>query len=336
MTEIQEQITKQIESGKLLIRQIETGWLLTEALREDNAPSVAITYKDRIFRMIFKNKEELLMLYNAMNGTHYARPDDLSVTTLDNAIYLNMKNDVSFVLYDKLMLYEHQSTKNPNMPLRNLFYVSDIYSALTKDENLYSSSLIRIPAPRFVVFYNGLDHVPEKSTLKLSDMYKDTSGQISLELITQVFNVNLGYNKELMDNCETLHGYAIFVDLVRKYQKTEKSLKATVAKAIDECIANGILADFLRSNRAEVLKMSIYEYDEAKHIQLERKEAREEGRQTGLAEGQKKERQNSIKNLIEACQELNASMDDTIQRISQKYSLSESEAYDYVTQYWQS
>lgn len=255
-----------------------------------------------------------------------------------------MKNDVSFVLYDKLMLYEHQSTKNPNMPLRNLFYVSDIYSALTKDENLYSSSLIRIPAPRFVVFYNGLDHVPEKSTLKLSDMYKDTSGQISLELITQVFNVNLGYNKELMDNCETLHGYAIFVDLVRKYQKTEKSLKATVAKAIDECIANGILADFLRSNRAEVLKMSIYEYDEAKHIQLERKEAREEGwqaglaegRQTGLAEGQKKERQNSIKNLIEACQELNASMDDTIQRISQKYSLSESEAYDYVTQYWQS
>ena len=326
MTEIQKQLTEQINSGKLLIRQTRDGWLLTRDPQEEDAPVAARTYKDRIFRMIFDNRKELLMLYNAMNGTHYDNPEDLSVTTLDNAIYMNMKNDVSFVLNDRLMLYEHQSTKNPNMPLRNLFYVSDIYSSLTKDKNIYSSSLIKIPEPRFVVFYNGLDHVPEQSTLKLSDMYENASGETSLELITQVLNINLGYNKALMDNCETLHGYAVFVDLVRKYQKAEHTLKAAVAKAINKYIENGILADFLKDNKAEVLKMSIYEYDEAKHIQLERKEAREEGQQ--------EERQNSIKNLIETCQDLNASEDDTVQRNMQKYTLSKNDAKKYITQYW--
>ena len=95
------------------------------------SPTPALTYKDRIFRMIFKEKREFLDLYNAMNGTHYTNPDELTVTTLDNAIYLGMKNDVSFLLHDTLSLYEHQSTDNPNMPLRNLLYVSDIYSQLT-------------------------------------------------------------------------------------------------------------------------------------------------------------------------------------------------------------
>lgn len=330
MSETRKLLIEQIESGKLLFEQTETGWLLTESSGQTDSPPIVITYKDRIFRMIFKAKEELLLLYNAMNGTYYDNPDDLSVTTLDNAIYLGMKNDISFVLYDRLMLYEHQSTKNPNMPLRNLFYVSDIYSGLTKDKNLYGSSRIKIPEPRFTVFYNGVDNIPEKSTLKLSDMYENASGQVALELVTQVFNINLGFNKALMDNCKTLHGYAVFVDLVRRYQKTEKSLKAAIAKTIDECIANDILADFLKANKAEVLKMSIYEYDEAKHIQLERKEAREEG----LLAGRKEEQQRGIQNIIEISQELNSSQEDTIQRLSQKYSLSEDEAKDYVARYW--
>ena len=363
MTEIQRQITEQIESGKLLIKQTENGWLLTASIEEGDTPPVAATYKDRIFRMIFKEKKELLMLYNAMNSTHYDDPEALSVTTLDNAIYLGMKNDISFVLYDKLMLYEHQSTKKPNMPLRNLFYVSDVYSGLTKDKNLYSSARFSIPEPRFTVFYNGLDKMPEKSVLKLSDMYthrahpntcpcgtgglrpikyKNVSGQVSLELITQVFNINLGYNKELLDNCRTLHGYAAFVDLVRKYQKTENSLKTAISKAIDECIANNILADFLRTNKAEVLKMSIYEYDEARQRQFDREEGRQagltEGRQAGLAEGRQaglaEERQTSIRNLIETSQELGSSREDTVKRVAQKYSVSEDDVREYVTKCW--
>lgn len=243
--------------------------------------TVILTYKDRIFRMIFKHKKDFLELYNAMNNSNYNNPEDLTVTTLDNAIYMNMRNDVSFLLYDKLMLYEHQSTNNPNIPLRNLFYVSDIYSKLTKDKNLFGTKLIKIPQPKFVVFYNGTAKVPERFTLKLSDMFAHTAKQTSLELITQVFNINLGYNKSLMKRCRTLHDYAVFVDLVRKYRK-EMSLDAAVERTIDECISNDVLGDFLKENRAEVLKMGLYEYNEEEHIRMEREDAREEGRTEGI------------------------------------------------------
>ena len=128
-------------------------------------------YKDRLFRMVFKEKDQFLELYNALNGTAYDNPDDLTVTTLENAIYMGMRNDVSYLLYDRLALYEHQASINPNMPLRNLFYVSDIYSGLTKDTNLYGSKLIRLPEPQFVVFYNGADELPERSILRLSDAF---------------------------------------------------------------------------------------------------------------------------------------------------------------------
>ena len=135
-------------------------------------------YKDRVFRMIFKEKKEFLELYNAMNGTDYKTPEDLIVTTLENAIYLGMKNDVSFLVYDQLALYEHQSTENPNMPLRNLMYVSSIYSELTKDANLYGTRLVKIPEPKFVVFYNGTEEMPEYSELRLSDAFEHCSGEM--------------------------------------------------------------------------------------------------------------------------------------------------------------
>lgn len=156
------------------------------------SPTPALTYKDRIFRMIFKEKREFLDLYNAMNGTHYTNPDELTVTTLDNAIYLGMKNDVSFLLQDTLSLYEHQSTDNPNMPLRNLLYVSDIYSQLTWTADLYGSRLVRIPEPRFIEFYNGTKELPERCERKLSDAYANPTDSPALELTTTVLNINPG------------------------------------------------------------------------------------------------------------------------------------------------
>ena len=128
-------------------------------------------YKDRIFRMIFKEKRALLALYNAMNDTAYQDPEELVITTLENAIYLGMKNNVSFMICDRLFLYEHQSTKNPNMPLRNLLYVADLYSVLTKDMFLYGELPVAIPEPRFVVFYNGEQKMEERAVLRLSDLY---------------------------------------------------------------------------------------------------------------------------------------------------------------------
>ncbi|MGF0032223.1 hypothetical protein ACQRBN_04565 [Bariatricus sp. SGI.154] len=248
----------------------------------------ARAYKDRIFRMIFKEKKELLELYNAMNGTEYTKEEDLTVTTLENALYIGMKNDVSFVLYDKLTLYEHQSTQNPNMPLRDLFYVANVYSNLTRDDNLYSSTRVKIPEPRFVVFYNGTEEMEERQVFRLSDLYETRSDDPNLELKVTELNINPGHNEELMEKCRTLREYMILVDRIRRYSQ-ETPFAEAVERAVDECIREGILEEFLRKNRSEVISVSIFEYDEERHLQQEREEAwakgREAGRELGREEG---------------------------------------------------
>ena len=238
-------------------------------------------YKDTIFRMLFKDKENLLSLYNALNRTNYTDVDGLEITTLENAVYMNYKNDVSFVFDYELMIYEHQSTMNLNMPLRDLFYVSDTLQKRTYDRNLYGSKLIRIPAPRFVVFYNGVAYQPEKQILKLSDAYEKRQESPELELSVTVYNINRGNNKELMDACQTLREYALYVERVRIYAK-QMPLVEAVEKAVDYCIETGILAEFLRKNRAEAIKVSIYEYDEELHFRTLKEEGREEGFEQGV------------------------------------------------------
>lgn len=254
-----------------------------------DVPNAARNYKDRIFRMVFREKKALLALYNAMNGTDYENEDDLKVTTLESALYLEMKNDVSFVLYDELLLYEHQSTKNPNLPLRNLFYVSDVYSELTKDLFLYGSVPVQIPEPKFVVFYNGLENMQEREVLKLSSLYAKKAEHISLELETLVLNVNVGYNKILMERCRQLSDYAQFVSEVRKRLSKKIPLSEAVNEAVEDCIQRGILAEFLSKNRAEVIKVSIYEYDEEKVKRMFKEECMklgmEQGKQLGIEQG---------------------------------------------------
>lgn len=251
--------------------------------------NAARNYKDRIFRMVFREKKALLALYNAMNETDYENEDDLKVTTLESALYLEMKNDVSFVLYDELLLYEHQSTKNPNLPLRNLFYVSDVYSELTKDLFLYGSVPVQIPEPKFVVFYNGLENMQEREVLKLSSLYAKKAEHISLELETLVLNVNVGYNKILMERCRQLSDYAQFVSEVRKRLSKKIPLSEAVNEAVEDCIQRGILAEFLSKNRAEVIKVSIYEYDEEKVKRMFKEECMklgmEQGKQIGIEQG---------------------------------------------------
>ena len=254
-----------------------------------DVPNAARNYKDRIFRMVFREKKALLALYNAMNETDYENEDDLKVTTLESALYLEMKNDVSFVLYDELLLYEHQSTKNPNLPLRNLFYVSDVYSELTKDLFLYGSVPVQIPEPKFVVFYNGLENMQEREVLKLSSLYAKKAEHISLELETLVLNVNVGYNKILMERCRQLSDYAQFVSEVRKRLSKKIPLSEAVNEAVEDCIQRAILAELLSKNRAEVIKVSIYEYDEEKVKRMFKEECMklgmEQGKQLGIEQG---------------------------------------------------
>ena len=139
---------------------------------EEKNTNVRRDYKARLFEMIFREKEELLGLYNAVNGTNYSDPDKLEINTLENAIYLSMHNDVSFIIDSRLSLYEHQSTYSPNLPLRYLFYVSDLYSKMTKDCNLYGSRRIMLPSPRFLIFYNGREERPEREILELAEAFE--------------------------------------------------------------------------------------------------------------------------------------------------------------------
>lgn len=264
-----------------------------------NETKVQRNYKDTFFRMLFKDKENLLSLYNALNRTDYTNVDSLEITTLENAVYMNYKNDVSFVFEHELLLYEHQSTINPNMPLRDLFYVTDILQKKTYDKDLYSSKLIQVPAPRFVVFYNGTTYQPERQTLKLSDAYEKKLENPELELTVTMYNINYGCNEKIMDACRTLKEYVMYVERVRVYVK-QMPLAEAVERAIDYCIELGILAGFLRENRAEVMAVSIYEYDEELHMKSEREiwynTGVEEGRAAGLAQGE--HRLNTLNSIL--------------------------------------
>ena len=197
-------------------------------------------YKDTIFRMLFKEKENLLSLYNAVNGTAYVDTDELEITTLQDAVYMNYKNDVSFVFDFELNLYEHQSTVNPNMPLRDLIYVTTVLQGIIRDEDLYSSKLIKLPTPRFVVFYNGTEPQPHKQILRLSDAYEKQLDLPELELSVTVYNINFAENKELLEACKVLKEYAQYVAIVRKFAM-EKPLEKAVEQTVDTCIKNGIL-----------------------------------------------------------------------------------------------
>lgn len=253
--------------------------------------NVQRNYKDTVFRMLFKEKESLLSLYNAVNGTTYTDVKRLEITTLENAVYMNYKNDISFVFDFRLMIYEHQSTANPNMPLRDLFYVAKVLQGRVKDENLYSATLVKIPAPKFIVFYNGVDFQPEQQILRLSDAYEKEQVQPELELTVSVYNINLGHNTALLEACRLLKEYAQYVDCVRTLARIMPFSDA-VESAVDYCVENGVLTDFLSKNRAEAISVSIFEYDEEKHMKSEREEwrsiGREEGRKEGIEEGQDK------------------------------------------------
>lgn len=242
------------------------------------------TYKSTIFIMLFEDRNNLLELYNAMSGKHYTDPELLEINTLENAIYMSIRNDISFLIDGRLSLYEHQSSYSPNLPLRFLFYISHLYSRMTKDRNLYGSKTVRIPAPEFVIFYNGRAEMPERHILKLSDMYntKDRKRRAKLELEAVMLNISREYNQKLKAACKTLREYAIYTDKIRKYAD-EMDLDDAVEHAIRECITEGVLKDFLEKHRAEAKEMSIFEYDQEKHMQQEREDAWKGGLLQGKA-----------------------------------------------------
>ena len=251
-------------------------------------PEADRKYKDTIFRWLFSDRENLLSLSNAVTGKNYTDAKALDVVTLESAVYLGMKNDVAFLVDTRLYLCEHQSTYNPNIPLRNLFYIASEYQVLVKDRSLYSSVLVKLPAPKFLVFYNGTEQVADREELRLSTAYENQQGEPDLELKVTLLNINEGHNKELMEQCRILKEYSQYVARVRKYA-AQMELNEAVERAVTECIREGILAEFLSRNRAEVMRVSIFEYDqeleEKKYREAEYEHGRQDGYDVGMQEG---------------------------------------------------
>lgn len=236
-------------------------------------------YKDTLFRLIFGNdRNELLSLYNAVNDTDYTNADDLTVNTLADAIYVGMKNDVSFVFQDDLNLYEHQSTLNPNIPLRDLFYVTDLLHGMVDELSVYGSKRLTIPTPRFVMFYNGTKDTGAVKEYRLSEMFANREAEPQLELVVKIININDGQDNKVMKKCRSLREYARLVAMIRENRKIMDYEKA-VAKAVNDCNEQGLLRElFSKYNMRIIMKSMLYEYGGKKLREFDREEGREEER----------------------------------------------------------
>ena len=246
--------------------------------------------KDRLFRFLFeKDKEALLQLYNALNGTNYRDASKLQVVTIESAVYVAMKNDLAFVIAGTLNLYEHQSTYNPNMPVRFLIYLAEEYQKLVEqaEESFYGMKQISLPTPQCIVFYNGEKEAPEEQILRLSDALENKEKEFDVELKVRMFNINYGHNRELMGKCRVLEEYAEFVSLTRSYVNEGQTIQDALNIAIGYCIDHGVLSSFLRKYRAEVLGMLLEEFDVDKYERSLKNEGIEIGMQRGLEQGTK-------------------------------------------------
>ena len=298
------------------------------------------TYKDRLFKIIFEDKKELLSLYNALTGKNYQNPDELEINTIDDVIYMHLKNDMSFILDDWQNLFEQQSTFNPNQPLRGFFYFADLYKVKYFGKKIYSTRLLKIPTPQYIVFYNGTTNMPDRKELRLSDAFQQPTEQPDIEVVAHMLNINYGHNKELMERCRKLKEYAQFIDIIRHYLRENKqwSNEQAISKAIDDCIQNNILRDILQKERLRVMASILSEFDEVGYKEMIRQEAYEdayeEGHEAGLEEGREQELAHGVKSYIKLAQSIGYAESKIVTMLMQEFNLSEDQASQYVQKFW--
>ena len=240
-------------------------------------------YKDRLFNFLFGSEENrawALSLYNAVNGSDYTDPESIQITTIKEVMYLGMHNDVSFLIAGDMVLYEQQSTYNPNMPLRLLQYAGNLYEKYVKENKLnkYGSELLALPVPRLVVFYNGITDQPDEKILRLSDSFPAGS-DADIEVKVRMLNVNAGRNKELLEKCRPLGEYSWFVEEVRRnnHTKDEEGMSSAIDRAISAMPDDYLIKAFLEAHRTEVKGMLLTEYNEAEQMALFKEDGRKEG-----------------------------------------------------------
>ncbi len=275
-------------------------------------------YRDVLFRHLFREKQDLLDLYNALNGSTYRNPDELEVVTMEDVIFMKMKNDLSFMIGNTLNLYEHQSTWNPNMPLRGMLYFAQQFEGLlaSRDVDIYGTKRIELPTPVYIVFYNGSGMQIDNLMLCLSDSFSAGRGSGCLECTCEVLNINRGHNQALMEKCHRLWEYSEFSSEIEENIKNGMRREEAVHTAIDTCIAKGILTDILIKQKAEVLHMILTEYDEKKHFKTLFREGRERGREEGRKEGREELLRELVKRKLDKGKTLPEIADDLEEEIS--------------------
>lgn len=282
--------------------------------------------------MIFGNRKAALELYNAINHSNYQNPEQLEITTIKGAIYMGVKNDLSFLIDSVMNLYEAQSTRNPNMPLRGLIYFARVYQGYVEKRELdiYSGSRIKIPLPQYIVFYNGSQEEPDRREYRLSDAFERKQDSYCLECVATVLNINTGHNRQLMENCSLLWQYAFFVSKVRLYlERYPENLEGAVDMAVEECIEEDILADFLKKQRGEVKDVILTEYNAERHIRNEKKLSYEEGIKEGIEKGLEQ----GIKAFIAEKEEENADKNIIIEKMQRHFLLDKDRAEHYYKRF---
>jgi hypothetical protein len=243
-------------------------------------------YKSSVFARFFNDGEKLIEAYNAIGGKAYPRDAELEINTLGEALYLDRINDVSFLLDGKLIvLIEHQSTINENMPLRLLIYIGRVYEKILENRNIYKQKLIKIPKPEFIVLYNGEKEYPDKSVLRLSAAFAEVDAPDMLELTVDVYNINPGHNAEILQRSKSLNDYASFISRVRENRANGATLDDALKEAIVYCINNGIMKEFLEANGSEVANLLFTEFNMDDAIEVWKEEGKEEAAVNFIKEG---------------------------------------------------
>ena len=259
-------------------------------------------YKSDVFSMLLQDKKRAMEIYNAINGTDYDDPELVEMTTLDDKSFsLTVRNDASFVLDANLSLYEHQSTYCPNMPLRDLLYFASIIQKQIKAQkrDIYGGRILKIPVPHFVVFYNGKEDAPDQYDLRLSDAFEKETKNPEIELVCHVYNINNGKNVPLLSKCQTLREYMYFVDMVRKNNEISGNLEDAIEKAINQCMEENVLRDFLAQHREEVMHVMTLDYTFERRLEMQRAEAIEDGERIGKEIGKEEKLSEQIRKKIQ-------------------------------------
>jgi hypothetical protein len=277
-------------------------------------------YKDSVFTDLFstdeKARENLLELSNALYDTEYINPEVIDIISLEEVLFKNFKNDVAFTVGKrKVVLSEHQSSINPNMPLRNLMYIAREYEKIMPVKDRYKSKQIKIPTPSFIVFYNGEKDYPSEQILRLSDAFMDQEEEFALELTVRVININPEKNHEILKKCKILREYSQFVEATRKYGTDKNKLQ----KAVKECIRKNILADYLQRKSSEVVNMLMEEYDYATDIEVQREEAAEEAAAKATAKAVEEAEKKLVEHVKKIAENFHVSEEKACETLDESY-----------------